>query len=401
MSALVFVSYSRQDPNNAMWFSAPGERRSLIPWLDAALGAEVEVWWDTTGLPPGKKWREFIEAKIAQADVALLLVTQLFLASEFVQGVELDLIGRRGDDIEIVPVLMEPCDGPRASFFRDLQFVPVVNGELMPLIRCTQDDSSWTDVRYHLILSAVRDALASAAGRAPQRSTPGVQADEGLPEPAAEPEPEPTAEPEPAPEPARAAELAVEPEPQREPVAEPQPQAAAVTRSVGHWRRLLATCRAAVGRVHVPCGPRRRWAIAALIATLVVVGGGLTVQHVGYPYLARSWAVLYWRLLTVETPNDASVRYYLGLAYLKTGRTEEAIRELRYAVTLKPSSADSTWVLAYAYATVGQQDSAVYYFKVYLSLEKEGERVAERANYARAYLAAAGASYEGSNSATY
>jgi serine/threonine-protein kinase len=73
-------------------------------------------------------------------------------------------------------------------------------------------------------------------------------------------------------------------------------------------------------------------------------------------------------------PDDPALHSVLGLAYAGLGRRDDAIREGRRAVELRPPSKD-TWYgvdmlrnLAVVYATLGEADSAVKQLEVLLSV---------------------------------
>jgi hypothetical protein len=67
--------------------------------------------WDDSLIRPGVMWRDEMEKALAQARVALLLVSANFLASEFVMRVEVPALLRAAKD-EGVPILwvsLSPC----------------------------------------------------------------------------------------------------------------------------------------------------------------------------------------------------------------------------------------------------------------------------------------------------
>ena len=105
----IFVSYSHRD---SRWVKAasegpsPGSRgvghdtwvqegtHALIPWLAQQLKKNgVEIWYDhALKQIPGAEYKKLIKSEIDQADIAILLISQDFLTSDFIKEHELPRI---------------------------------------------------------------------------------------------------------------------------------------------------------------------------------------------------------------------------------------------------------------------------------------------------------------------
>ncbi len=166
----VFVSYAREDRR---WLE-PDYRFSLIPFLMESLRRHNVVFWFDKDLKPGDEFRRFIESEIDQSQIALLIVSQSFLNSEFIENREMPRIAERArlGLMIVVPVLVEPCDWSEYPFLADRQMVPS-----SPLIEYTESEAQWVKVRFQILdglkaqLKRIREATQSHAQKA-QASAP-------------------------------------------------------------------------------------------------------------------------------------------------------------------------------------------------------------------------------------
>jgi formylglycine-generating enzyme required for sulfatase activity len=100
----VFISYSHADRD---WVERL--KRMMAPLLR---GSSLELrLWDDSQIEAGSKWREVIETALAQAKVALLLVSDHFLASEFVMGEEVPrlLAAAEAEGVRVLWVSLSAC----------------------------------------------------------------------------------------------------------------------------------------------------------------------------------------------------------------------------------------------------------------------------------------------------
>ncbi|MFM9101534.1 MAG: TIR domain-containing protein [Cyanobium sp.] len=164
----VFISYSHAD---RAWV----ERIRLVmaPLLRQE-GNSLQL-WDDSQIEPGAKWQGEIETALARAQVALLLVSADFLASEFVMGKEVPAL-LRAADAEGVTILWVPLS---ACLVRH---TPIHAYQAVLAPEHTLDAMEPHQQRHALvrIAEAVHDALRQAEERARRRELEEQQARQRL-----------------------------------------------------------------------------------------------------------------------------------------------------------------------------------------------------------------------------
>lgn len=125
----VFISYSHKDRE---WLD-----RLLVHLRPLEREKKIDVWVDTK-ITPGVKWRTEILAAIDSAQVAVLLVSANFLASDFIVTAELPPLLRAAeeDGAKIFPLLLSPSRFARTASLKEFQ---AVNGSLLPPISLPKD----------------------------------------------------------------------------------------------------------------------------------------------------------------------------------------------------------------------------------------------------------------------
>src|ERR1041385_47072 len=118
LSVRIFVSYCHSDVEYL------GEE-SLLGFLRGLENDGVDFWTDEH-IAAGDKWDDEIRSKISESHIALVLVSQSFLNSEYCTRVEITefLEPSRRSGMVIVPVILSPCDWESHSWLRSTQHLP-------------------------------------------------------------------------------------------------------------------------------------------------------------------------------------------------------------------------------------------------------------------------------------
>src|ERR1019366_2465821 len=95
--------------------------------------------------------------EIDRSALALLLVSQEFLNSDFIEKIELPRIQARAQrgEMVVIPILLEPCAWDELEFLSSRQMLP---GKPTPLSDYAATEREWVNVRAE-ILAGVRRAV--------------------------------------------------------------------------------------------------------------------------------------------------------------------------------------------------------------------------------------------------
>jgi len=131
--AKVFVSYSRRDKQ---WLD-----RVLVYLKPLDLKGAIDVWADTR-IAKGGRWRDEIREAIGSAEVAVLLVSADFLASDFIRNEELPplLEAAESGSLAILPIIIGPCRYEQTTSLSHLQTVNDTRHPLTKLSYAEQED---------------------------------------------------------------------------------------------------------------------------------------------------------------------------------------------------------------------------------------------------------------------
>ncbi len=164
----IFVSYSRKD---ALWVQE-GEY-GLIPWLKRSLKRKgVDLWHDHALKDlPGEDYKRRIDEEISRSQMAILLISQEFLNSDFIREFEIPAIKARLDigELKIVPILVGHTVWDlevELRWIADRQMLP---GTAAPLVDYIGDPARWQAVQAEILRAILNRLPGSDAQEKPEK----------------------------------------------------------------------------------------------------------------------------------------------------------------------------------------------------------------------------------------
>ena len=126
----VFISYSHRDEQ---W------KELLLRHLRVLQRQDLIDIWDAGKIEPGIEWSDVIASAVREADIAILLLSSEFLASDYIAEEELPLLlnRHREEDLIVLPIVVRPAAWTHVRGLAELQFL---NDPSKPLADLSEAD---------------------------------------------------------------------------------------------------------------------------------------------------------------------------------------------------------------------------------------------------------------------
>src|SRR3569832_2384165 len=136
----LFISYDQADEAQA--------KRILIHLDPLRQDGTIELWHQRC-IKPGEDWQHVLEAEIEEADIAVLLVSPNFLASELSNEGDVPrmLIRHQRDELLVIPINVDYCDWANVFWIGKTKVLPS-NGK--PVRSFRPQSKAWTQVCQEL-----------------------------------------------------------------------------------------------------------------------------------------------------------------------------------------------------------------------------------------------------------
>ena len=135
----VFVSYSHRDEKY---------KNELVTMLAGLENQKIIKVWQDRRIEPGEEWYKAIRKAMRTCQVALLLVSQYFLASAFIQNEELPTLleQRINNGLIVIPIIIRPCLWNKNPILRNLQALPKDAKPIASVSSSSRRDQIWVDI---------------------------------------------------------------------------------------------------------------------------------------------------------------------------------------------------------------------------------------------------------------
>ena len=145
--AHIFISYAHEDKEWVL--DGPGNIH-LIPRIRRHTSPDAEIWFDE-GLVIGEKWDEEIHNHIVQSHIAILLISESFVSSDYIVNKELVWIKEQVEknDMKIVPLLIGNITEKSKRIIDWIYQRQIHPSETQPLCNYLNDKAQWD----HMITS--------------------------------------------------------------------------------------------------------------------------------------------------------------------------------------------------------------------------------------------------------
>jgi len=166
MPPAVFISYSHQHQDER-WKDA------LVRQLGVLEREGLLATWHDGLIEPGADWLAVIETAMAEAQVAVFIVSAYFLNSEFVRNKEIPALleRRRGEGLRIIPLIARPCPWQQVPWLAAIQARPLGGKTLAGLSR-VKAEQVLSDLAEDILRLAAPPADSPPGDPAPRTSAP-------------------------------------------------------------------------------------------------------------------------------------------------------------------------------------------------------------------------------------
>ncbi len=137
----IFISYAHIDESF---------KERLLSHLAILRRRKLVKLWQDRCIDAGSDWRHAIDQAMADCTLALLLVSDAFLNSEFIDSRELQVLleRRQREGLRVVPLILRPC----AWTLSDLESLQALPRDGKPIVTFPLEngarDQAWTDITY-------------------------------------------------------------------------------------------------------------------------------------------------------------------------------------------------------------------------------------------------------------